>query len=658
MPVHNADFGERTALPLNPLSAAVTGAVAVGGAAYLTAKTSLDYDLFLLKNLLASSGGARWASFRDRLNLFYTLENHAKSRSTANHPFVLYGGKSYTFAQVYDISLRYGNWFKTKYNIASGEVVAMDFMNCENFVFIWFGLWAIGAKPAFINYNLASTPLVHSIKTSTARVVFVDMEVKGSFTEEVLSTLTADDFREGKGPAEVVFFDSALEHEAHTAQPKRYPDELRINQKLSDLAILIYTSGTTGLPKPAIVSWLKCRLGSGFVGRWIPMTKKDITYTCMPLYHSSAALLAFLAALNAGATIAIGHRFNRRKFFEEVKMYNATIMQYVGETCRYLLSLEPSAMDKDHKLHTAFGNGMRPDVWNKFKERFGVQTICEFYAATEGPSGMWNKSSNDLSAGAVGRNGFFATNIYFSRQVSLIKLDFTTNTPIRDPKTGLCIPVKAHEPGELIYKLDEKRIEDTFQGYYGNNKATSSKILRSVFKKNDAYFSTGDVMRMDEGWRWHFVDRIGDTFRWKSENVSTAEVAEVLGRAPGVAEANVYGVEVPGHDGRAGCAALIIDKIQAAENGHGETSILKGLAAHALKGLPKYAVPVFVRMSKGMAQTGTMKQQKTGLRDEGIDVTKVLKAGDKLYWLKPGTAEYVPFEEADFRGLVAGGVKL
>lgn len=641
---------------MNPFSTGAAAALAVAGGAWLTAKTSLDYDLFLLRNLLSSSGSARWASMRDRLNQFYTLEQHATSRSTANHPFLLYDGKSYTFKQVYDISLRYGNWLKTKFGISAGEVVAMDFMNCANFVFIWFGLWAIGAKPAFINYNLASTPLVHSLRTSTARVILVDPEVRESFTEEVMASLTANDFRENKGPAEVVFFDAALEAEAHSAQPKRYPDELRTGQTLSDLAILIYTSGTTGLPKPAIVSWLKCRLGAGFVYRWIPMTKKDVTYTCMPLYHSSAAILAFLASLQAGATIAIGHRFNRRKFFEEVKQYNATIMQYVGETCRYLLSLEPSALDRDHRLHTAFGNGMRPDVWNKFKERFGVQTVCEFYAATEGPSGMWNKSSNDLTAGAVGRNGLFATNIYFSRQVSLIKLDFTTNTPIRDPKTGLCIPVQPHQPGELIYRLDEKRIEDTFQGYFGNNKATNSKILRDVYRKGDAYFSTGDVMRMDEGWRWHFVDRIGDTFRWKSENVSTAEVAEVLGRAPGVAEANVYGVEVPGHDGRAGCAALIIEQIQGAPPA--DDSVLKGLARHAMKGLPKYAVPVFIRMSKGMVQTGTMKQQKTGLRDEGIDVTKVLQAGDKLYWLKPGAAEYVPFDETDFKGLQAGGVKL
>lgn len=379
----------------------------------------------------------------------------------------------------------------------------------------------------------------------------------------------------------------------------------------------------------------------------------------MPMYHSSASLLCYCAALLSGSTIALGRRFNRRAFFKECLAYNATIMQYVGETCRYLLSLPPSADDKNHKLRIAYGNGMRPDVWNKFKHRFGIETICEFYAATEGPSGMWNKSSNDFSAGAVGRNGALA-NLVMSKQISLVRLDFSTNLPIRDPKTGFCQRANDGEPGELVYKLNEKDIQANFQGYYGNQKATSSKVLRNVYAKGDAWFSTGDIMRYDADWHWYFVDRIGDTFRWKSENVSTAEVAEVLGRAEGVVEANVYGVQVPGHDGRAGCAALMLDRIRAAETNRDEQETLRKLASHAMKSLPRYAVPVFVRLSKsfGGNRTGTMKQQKTELRDEGVDPGKVVRAGDRLYWLKPGATEYVPFGEEEWNRLVAGGVKL
>ncbi|KAF2102827.1 very long-chain acyl-CoA synthetase/fatty acid transporter [Rhizodiscina lignyota] len=645
---------------MNPLSVPATAALAVPLLAYINAKFSLKYDIDLLQNFAVSVFGARWSRSRDRTNLFYVLEHHAQSKSTADHPFLLYQGKAYTFAQAYDISLRYGNWLRTKYGVLPNEVVAMDFMNSDNFCWIWMALWGIGAKPAFINYNLASTPLLHSIRTSTARLVLVDPEVQKSFSEEVMKELGSETFRDDKGPVEIVFFTEDIEMEARTAAPVRRPDGDRGGQELHDMAILIYTSGTTGLPKPAIVSWMKCRLGGGFIHRFLPMTKKDVTYTCMPLYHSSAALLAFVASLSSGSTLALGHRFNRRAFFSECRSYNATNMQYVGETCRYLLSLPPSPDDKNHKLQAAYGNGMRPDIWNKFKERFGIGTILEFYAATEGPSGMWNKSSNDFTAGAVGRNGPLA-NLVMSGRISVLKLDFSTNLPVRDPKTGLCIPINDNEPGELIYRLNEKDIKANFQGYYGNKKATSSKILRDVYSKGDAWFSTGDVMRHDNDWHWYFVDRIGDTFRWKSENVSTAEVAEVLGRVEGVVEANVYGVQIPGHDGRAGCAALLLDQIQAAERGgRSEQETLKKLASHAIKSLPRYAVPVFVRLGETLEgnKTGTMKQQKTVLRDEGVDPGKAAGVGDRFYYLKPGSAEYVPFGEKEWNGLLGGGVKL
>lgn len=252
----------------------------------------------------------------------------------------------------------------------------------------------------------------------------------------------------------------------------------------------------------------------------------------MPLYHSSAALLGLLAVLQGGSTIALGERFHRSTFWSDVRATNATMIQYVGETCRYLLSAPPSPLDKQHKVRLAFGNGLRPDVWPKFKKRFGIETIQEFYAATEGPAAMWNKSRNSFSEGAVGMSGALSRQLVKSL---VIKLDFDDNVAVRDPKTGLCIVVRAGEPGELVYKLDEKDIEADFQGYYGNKNATSSKILRDVLVKGDAYFSTGDVMRKDGEGRWFFCDRIGDTFRWKSENVSTAEVAEVLGSCSSIA---------------------------------------------------------------------------------------------------------------------------
>lgn len=237
----------------------------------------------------------------------------------------------------------------------------------------------------------------------------------------------------------------------------------------------------------------------------------------------------------------------------------------------------------------------------------------------------------------------------------IVELDFHDNVAVRDPKTGLCFPVKPGQPGELVYRLDEKDIEADFQGYYGNKNATSSKILRDVVVKGDAYFSTGDVMRKDSEGRWFFCDRIGDTFRWKSENVSTAEVAEVLGSCTSITEANVYGVTVPGHDGRAGCAALTLPEGQSTI----EDETLKELATEVLRELPRYAVPIFLRVVSGESaeknRTGTNKQQKHVLRNEGVDPNLV---SDELFWLQPAGTEYSKFGIGDWNALGGGKVKL
>lgn len=381
----------------------------------------------------------------------------------------------------------------------------------------------------------------------------------------------------------------------------------------------------------------------------------------MPLYHSSGAILCVSNALLSGATIALGAKFSTRTFWDEARRYDATIIQYVGETLRYLLAaptiIDPQTgknMDKKHRVRVALGNGLRPDVWNKFKDRFGVDSIAEFYGATEGSFATWNLSRNDFGMGAVGRNGWFYSLVVGSG-TALVDVDFATDLPYRDPKTGFCRATKPGEPGEFLFKLPEGKgdLEKRFQGYYGDRAATDKKILRNVFKKGDAWFRTGDVMRWDSEGRIYFHDRIGDTFRWKSENVSTAEVSQALGLHPRVHEANVYGVQLPHHDGRAGCAAMVL-----AEGEPTPTSdeFLKSLSEHVAKTLPRYAVPVFLRITQPgkMQTTGTNKQQKHDLRTEGVDPDKA--GGDELYWLQGG--RYVPFTKRDWNALNGGKVKL
>ncbi|EAW06452.1 putative long-chain fatty acid transporter [Aspergillus clavatus NRRL 1] len=633
--------------------------------AYLNAKYSLFYDMTLIKGLLKIAVKSSLAQRRDNLNLFYVLENHALASATRDKPFIVYNGRTFSFHETYEMALRYGTWFKRGHGVKPKEIVAMDFMNSSNFIFLMMGLWSIGAVPAFINYNLTGKPLTHSVRTSTARLLIVDDEVRSCFAPEQLETFASTEFREDKGAVEVVFFTPEVEAQILQTEPVREDDKARHGSTLRDMALLIYTSGTTGLPKPAIVSWKKCWDGSVFVGNWLGITPADRFFTCMPLYHSSAAVLGFMSCLMAGATLIIGRKFSARNFWKEARENNATIVQYVGETLRYLLAVPPQIdpatgedLDKKHNVRAVFGNGLRPDIWNRVKERFNIPTIAEFYAATEGTSGSWNLSSNDFTAGAIGRNGAL-TKLILGKTLAVVEVDHESQQPWRDPQTGLCRKVPNGEPGELLYAIDPNDPSGKFQGYFKNSSATESKIIRDVLSKGDAFFRTGDMVRWDAEGRWYFSDRLGDTFRWKSENVSTNEVAEVLGTHPDVHEANVYGVALPNHDGRAGCAAVVFTHQTQAANPSELTepsqTVLDSLAAHVLKNLPRFAAPLFLRITPAMQATGNNKQQKHILRTEGVDPSLVSTA-DKLYWLQGDT--YVPFDQKDWNRLHAGQVKL
>lgn len=373
----------------------------------------------------------------------------------------------------------------------------------------------------------------------------------------------------------------------------------------------------------------------------------------MPLYHSSAAVLGVCTVLNAGTTVHIGKKFSTKTFWQDCRSSKATIIQYVGEICRYLLAAPPEVdpntgenLDKANSIRLAFGNGLRPDVWNRFKERFNIEAITEFYSATESSASTWNYSKNDFSRGAIGRHGTIGR-LFLARTWAPVLLDWETENPRRDPVTGFCSRAKPGEPGEMLFKLDENDITRGFQGYYKNAESTHKKVLRNVFVKGDAYFRTGDMMIWDAEGRLFFNDRIGDTFRWKSENVSTSEVSEALGTHPAVHEANVYGVGLPHHDGRAGCATIVL-----AEEPHDR--LLSSLADHARKALPHFAVPLFLRLTKNVQMTGTYKQQKHVLRTQGVDPAKT--GDDDLFWLKGGT--YVKFTPKDWEELNGGRVKL
>ncbi|KAI6080644.1 acetyl-CoA synthetase-like protein [Hypoxylon rubiginosum] len=626
-----------------PLGVAVPAAAA--GLAYLNAKTGFWYDKVMINGTLRAIFRHLRRERNDRVNTFYVLEEAAKNKSTRNRTHILFEDKSWTYAQSYEMVLKYGNWLQKKFDIKPKDIVAMDFQNSDHFIFVCFGLWSIGAKPAFINYNLTGEALVHCVSTAKPTLLLVD---------PVVAANVDDSIREKLGDLRIELLTEDLKAEVLATEPVRPPDALRSGDLARDIAILIYTSGTTGLPKAAIVSWGKLTTGGTFVGKWLGTKPSDIFYTCMPLYHSSATVMGMSSCLEMGCTFAIGRKFSTKTFWKEVRQHNATMIQYVGETCRYLLAVPPEIdpvtgenMDKKHNVRLAFGNGLRPDIWERFRDRFNVETIAEFYGATEGTQAMWNITRNAFASGAIGRSGLIYQQV-LKKQIAIVERDQETDVPWRHPKTGFGRQVKRGDVGELLLALPADWEKD-FQGYYNNKKATQSKIIRDVLKKGDGYFRTGDLVSWDTEGRMYFHDRIGDTFRWKSENVATTEVSESLGAHPAVGHANVYGVQLPNHDGRAGCAAISLSR-------NLDDALLRSLAEHTRDRLPKYAVPIFLRVGNGLtaAVTGTLKQQKHDLRLQGVDPGRV--GDDELFWLKDGT--YVKFGQRDWDRLNAGQVKL
>ena len=535
-------------------------------------------------------------------------------------------------------------------------------MNSAEFCFIVLALWSLGAHPALLNYNLTNEPFLHCLRVSTARLLLLDPEIAPKvLTPEIEATITSSNFRNNSLPVEPVVLTHGLQTSLDYFPPYRAPNSARAGVIGRNVCALIFTSGTTGMPKAAVVPWEKIQLSCGAVARWggwRPVTSKspDRYYTAMPLYHSSGFMLNFHMCLQQAITMVISRKFSVTNFWPEVIQTKSTVIQYVGETLRYLLATPPAPDDKTrHNVRMAFGNGLRADVWDNFRNRFGVDTIAEFYGATEGVGGTFSFSRNTFSSGAMGQMGGIMA-LMSKRASSVVQVDWDTEAPYRNPNTGFCVALPKGQVGELIAILDAADIGARFQGYHNNPEATSKKVLRNVFKTGDAWYRTGDVVKIDKENRIYFSDRLGDTFRWKSENVSTAEVGDTIGHHRTVQEANVYGVSVPGHEGRAGCAAILLTPDSLLPSGEVKQDVLQSLATYGANSLPKYSVPVFLRLVKEVVATGNNKQQKTGLRKQGVDPS--LTVGDHVYWLKPGSARYEPFGQAQWDSLGARQVKL
>jgi len=550
------------------------------------------------------------------------------ARKTPDAPAILCGDETLSYAQLDARANAYAHWAIGQ-GIGRGQSVALLMENRPDFLCAWLGLFKCGAAVALINTNLTGEALAHSIAIAGPRHAIVGAELAAAFESARPYLKEAPQpWVQGAGGN----LDSVL-----AAQPVSDPGlAARGGLTARDRAFYIYTSGTTGLPKAANFSHMRMLfMMTGFVGALRPRAS-DRIYSPLPLYHSTGGVCAVGLAFFSGGALVIKRKFSTHDFWPDIHASGATMFQYVGELCRYLLNAPPSPLDRGHNVRAITGNGLSAAIWREFQARFAIPRIVEFYGATESNVSMLNY---DGRIGAVGRVPDYSERLLPTR---VIRFDVETEMPVRGPD-GLCIECGPDEVGECIGGMS-KRAGREFEGY--TNRADSDKkMLRDVFRRGDIWFRTGDLMRRDEHGYFYFVDRIGDTFRWKGENVATSEVSASLGRVAGIREANVYGVHVPGSEGRAGMAALVVDADFA----------VTALAAQLKPRLPAYARPIFLRLTPALDVTGTFKQRKIDLVREGFDPGAI---ADPLYWLNPVFGNYEPLTQAQYAEIVEGRVKL
>jgi fatty-acyl-CoA synthase len=527
-------------------------------------------------------------------------------------PALLSERESFSYRELAARANRYARW-ALELGVAKGDTVCLLMPNRPEYLAVWLGVTRIGGVVALLNTSLAGAALAHCINIVAPKHVIVAAELIGAvvtarprLTDQVRiwvhGACAPGAAAPGTCDADFPRIDRAIERQSGAPLSGA---ELR-PVTIADLALYIYTSGTTGLPKAANISHQRLLTWSLWFGGMLDTRPSDRMYDCLPMYHSVGGIVAIGALLVNGGSVLIREKFSARQFWDDVTGFDCTLFQYIGELCRYLVHAPPHPRETQHRLRVACGNGLRPDVWSAFKDRFRLPQILEFYAATEGNFSLYNAEGEP---GAIGRiPPFLARRL----PTALIAFDIEEGAPVRD-EIGHCIRCAPNQVGEAIGLIapggkSREGAGARFEGYT-NAQDSRKKILRDVFEPGDAWFRTGDLMRRDERGFFYFVDRIGDTFRWKGENVATSEVSEAMTEFPGVQEANVYGVAVPNTDGRAGMAALVVDA----------PLDLARLHAHLRARLPDYARPLFLRILPAMEVTATFKHKKSDLARAGYD---------------------------------------
>jgi fatty-acyl-CoA synthase len=569
---------------------------------------------------------------RNRHRILSTVIEEVAARM-GDAPALLSDRETLTYGEVACRANRYARW-ALEQGLAKGDVVCLLMTNRPEYFAVWLGITSVGVVVSLLNTNLVGSSLAHSIRIVSPKRIIASAEFVNSLNV-VLPQLELSPRIWIHGQAYPTFPRIDLDVESYSSESLSSIE--RRDTAIDDLALYIYTSGTTGLPKAAKVSHARAMQWSHWFAGMMDVQPSDRMYNCLPMYHSVGGVQAIGAMLVAGSSVVVRERFSASQFWSDVVRYDCTLFQYIGELCRYLLHTEVSSSEAQHRIRLACGNGLAAEIWDGFKDRFRIPEILEFYAATEGNVSLFNIRGKP---GAIGHIPAYLTHRF---SPLLILVDAETGEPSRNEQ-GLCIPCSSNQAGEALGKIVDSPASQgsQFEGY-SSSEASEKKILRDVLEVGDAWFRTGDLMRKDEKGYYYFVDRIGDTFRRKGENVAASEVAEVIREFPGVKHANVYGVAVPGVDGRVGMATLVSDR----------EMDLAGMRKHLESCLPPYARPVFLRISSAADLTGTFKYSKTEFIRQSFNPDS---SGDALYF--DNSDEFVPLDKDLYKRIQEGEFRL
>ena len=574
----------------------------------------------------------KWPDPDDNASLAHSFEQSVEKYK--NKDFIFFEDETWTYSEINNTA----NILAHKLiedGISHGDKVILFMENRPSYVSTILALNKIGAIGVLINTSLKGEPLIHCINSSNSKKCIFGAELSGSL-EGVLSSINitaksdiywVQDLPNGNCPEWATDINKILD----LSKTDNLSETNNVTAK--DIAFYIFTSGTTGVPKAALFPNVKIVASSTNITRGgYRMNSEDCLYNCLPLYHSTGMMLGLCACIHVGASTFIKRKFSASSFWKEVKKHNTTAFIYVGELCRYLSLQDPVDEEKDNPITKMVGNGLRPDLWDCFRNRFCVERICEIYGASEGNGFFMNLLNKDQTIGMT------------NNKIELLEYDIGENKLKKDID-GNFIRVKENQPGLALVEIGPNAI---FNGYT-DKKASDEKIFRNVFNDDDSWFNTGDILKtMDVGFalgrkHYQFVDRVGDTFRWKSENVSTNEVAEILNLFNQVNMANVYGVKIPKSEGRAGMVAF---------NCELKEFKWSDFSKFVAEKLPKYAQPIFIRIIKELETTGTFKLKKNDLREEAYHLDKI--KGDQIYIKKPGNSSYEVLDKSYYDIIMSG----